>query len=63
MKAFLLLLSIKLLVFFPMGQQPDSAERAKMSRANAARVRANGKPAKDKGGMNGGLLYRIPLSI
>jgi|GEM_PF-4688398 len=63
MKTILLTLSIKFLVICPMVQQPDSAERARSARINAAKGRAVVKPVKDKGNISGGLLYRIPLSI
>jgi hypothetical protein len=63
MKTILITLTIKCLVICTMGQQPDTAERARSARSNAAKAKAVVKPAKNKDGISGGLLYRIPLSI
>lgn len=63
MKTLILMLTIKLLVIFPMAQQPDSVERNRSARANAAKGKVAVKPAKGRSSISGGLLYRIPLSI
>jgi hypothetical protein len=63
MKTLIMMLSIKFLVIFPMAQQPDSTDRSKGAKTNAAKGKTVAKPARNKGGVSGGLLYRIPLSI
>ena len=63
MKTLILMLTIKLLVICPLGQQPDSAEKARTEKANAAKGKTAVKPVKGKGSLSNGLLYRIPLSI
>lgn len=64
MKTLSIMLAIKLLVIVPVGQQPDTAERTRAGRnSTVTKGKPTPKQATGKGNVNGGLLYRIPLSI
>jgi hypothetical protein len=63
MKAFVILLVVKLMVLWP-GQQPDSCAGTKQARNAPPKVKVQVKSAKAAAATDRNwLLYRIPLSI